>query len=93
MVSNSLITCCKDNICRIWTETVLPDDGLTQQSQNPFLITNSHKTDSDPSGAANSNSANYSLSNSKSTRHKKKLFHKLQKMRFVVFIFFKYLSK
>ena len=33
MVANSLITSCKDNICRIWSETILPDDGLVQNSQ------------------------------------------------------------
>jgi len=27
-VANMLVTSCKDNICRIWAETVLPDDGL-----------------------------------------------------------------
>jgi WD40 repeat protein len=34
MISNSLITCSKDNICRIWSETVVPDDGLLHSSQN-----------------------------------------------------------
>ena len=33
MISNSLITCCKDNICRIWSETIIPDDGLLPSSQ------------------------------------------------------------
>jgi hypothetical protein len=28
MISNSLITSCRDNICRIWLETIIPDDGL-----------------------------------------------------------------
>lgn len=32
-VSNSLITSCKDNICRIWTETLIPDDGLLHAHQ------------------------------------------------------------
>ena len=27
-----LLTSCKDNICRIWAETVLPDDGLVDQN-------------------------------------------------------------
>lgn len=25
---NVLLTCCKDNICRLWTETLLPNDSL-----------------------------------------------------------------
>ena len=28
MISNALTTSCKDNICRIWLETIIPDDGL-----------------------------------------------------------------
>ena len=37
MIANTLITSCKDNICRIWAETILPDDGLihTNQEENP----------------------------------------------------------
>ncbi|XP_053330080.1 dmX-like protein 1 isoform X2 [Spea bombifrons] len=27
-VCNVLLTCCKDNVCRIWAETVLPNDSL-----------------------------------------------------------------
>ncbi|CAG0879339.1 unnamed protein product [Cyprideis torosa] len=27
-VANMLVTSCRDNICRIWVETILPDDGL-----------------------------------------------------------------
>ncbi|XP_077318349.1 dmX-like protein 1 isoform X1 [Lithobates pipiens] len=27
-VCNVLLTCCKDNICRLWTETLLPNDSL-----------------------------------------------------------------
>ncbi|CAF0710194.1 unnamed protein product [Brachionus calyciflorus] len=95
MISNSLITCCKDNICRIWTETVLPDDGLiqhltgTQQTQNPTLSNQTGQNlESDHLNGTNINqnigtttSTNSYLSNSKSVRHKKKLFHKLQKMR------------
>lgn len=33
MVANTLITSCKDNICRIWAETILPDDGLIRTNQ------------------------------------------------------------
>ncbi len=33
MVSNSIITSCRDNICRIWTETIVPDDGLLHPVQ------------------------------------------------------------
>jgi len=32
-VANMLVTSCKDNICRIWAETVLPDDGLIDTHQ------------------------------------------------------------
>lgn len=49
-VSNMLVTSCLDNICRIWIETVLPDDGLVnmnqfdpQASQNPKFRTHRHK--------------------------------------------------
>lgn len=86
MMSNSLITCCKDNICRIWTETVLPDDGLTHHTHGLSLSSPSPKVDSEVTGTAvvNSNSTTGPfLSNSKSARHKKKLFNKLQKMRLV----------
>ncbi|XP_059484944.1 dmX-like protein 2 [Neocloeon triangulifer] len=49
-VANMLITSCRDNICRIWVETVLPDDGLVNMSQfdplaaqNPKFRTHRHK--------------------------------------------------
>lgn len=49
-VSNMLVTSCLDNICRIWVETVLPDDGLINMSQfdplasqNPKFRTHRHK--------------------------------------------------
>uniref|UniRef100_T1GAP9 Uncharacterized protein n=1 Tax=Megaselia scalaris TaxID=36166 RepID=T1GAP9_MEGSC len=49
-VSNMLVTSCLDNICRIWIETVLPDDGLVNMtqfdplaSQNPKFRTHRHK--------------------------------------------------
>ncbi|GAB6032390.1 hypothetical protein CHUAL_011029 [Chamberlinius hualienensis] len=32
-VSNMLVTSCYDNICRIWIQTVLPDDGLVNMQQ------------------------------------------------------------
>ena len=31
-VANMLISCCKDNICRLWVETVVPEDGLVDLS-------------------------------------------------------------
>lgn len=34
MISNALITSCKDNICRIWLETIIPDDGLLHTNSN-----------------------------------------------------------
>lgn len=49
-VSNMLVTSCLDNICRIWVETILPDDGLVNMnqfdplaSQNPKFRTHRHK--------------------------------------------------
>lgn len=49
-VANMLVTSCLDNICRIWIETVLPDDGLVNMtqfdplaSQNPKFRTHRHK--------------------------------------------------
>lgn len=49
-VSNMLVTSSLDNICRIWVETVLPDDGLVNMnqfdplaSQNPKFRTHRHK--------------------------------------------------
>lgn len=45
-----LVTSCRDNICRIWVETVLPDDGLVNMqqfdplaAQNPKFRTHRHK--------------------------------------------------
>jgi len=32
-----LVTSCKDDICRIWAETVLPDDGLIDSYQVDVL--------------------------------------------------------
>ncbi|XP_046400831.1 dmX-like protein 2 isoform X2 [Ischnura elegans] len=49
-VANMLVTSCRDNICRIWVETVLPEDGLINMnqfdplaSQNPKFRTHRHK--------------------------------------------------
>lgn len=49
-VSNMLVTSCRDNICRLWSETVLPDDGLVNMSHfdplaahNPRFRTHRHK--------------------------------------------------
>lgn len=49
-VSNMLVTSCRDNICRLWVETVLPEDGLVNMnqfdplaSQNPKFRTHRHK--------------------------------------------------
>lgn len=39
VISNSLLTSCKDNICRIWSETVLSDDGLTASLQEDASYT------------------------------------------------------
>lgn len=49
-VSSMLVSSCRDNICRVWVETVLPDDGVLamQQldpiaAQNPRFRTHRHK--------------------------------------------------
>uniref|UniRef100_A0A0P5RMU8 DmX protein 2 n=1 Tax=Daphnia magna TaxID=35525 RepID=A0A0P5RMU8_9CRUS len=49
-VANMLVTSCEDSICRVWVETVLPDDGLVNMnsfdplaSQNPRFRTHRHK--------------------------------------------------
>ena len=49
-VANMLVTSCEDSICRLWVETVLPDDGLVNMNnfdplaaQNPRFRTHRHK--------------------------------------------------
>lgn len=49
-VANMLVTSCKDNVCRIWCETILPDDGLVDldqfdpvATQDPRYHTRRHK--------------------------------------------------
>ena len=49
-VSNMLITSCKDHICRMWVETILPEDGLVDLQQldpnsspSPSFHTQRHK--------------------------------------------------
>ena len=48
-VCNMLVSSCRDNICRVWVETVLPDDGslamvhIDPQAQNPHFRTHRHK--------------------------------------------------
>ncbi|KAL5005247.1 hypothetical protein ScPMuIL_018703 [Solemya velum] len=32
-VANMLVTSCRDNVCRLWCETILPDDGLVDLEQ------------------------------------------------------------
>lgn len=37
-----LVTSCLDNVCRIWVETILPDDGLVEMEQfDPSLMADS----------------------------------------------------
>ncbi len=45
-----LVTSCEDSICRVWVETVLPEDGLVNMNtfdplaaQNPRFRTHRHK--------------------------------------------------
>ncbi|XP_066470085.1 dmX-like protein 1 [Tiliqua scincoides] len=47
-VCNVLLTCCKDNICRLWAETLLPNDSLLygggySQWPEPVKLTNNFK--------------------------------------------------
>ncbi|KAK3098460.1 hypothetical protein FSP39_019692 [Pinctada imbricata] len=49
-VANMLITSCVDNVCRLWCETILPDDGLVDLEQfdpnasmEPKFHTHRHK--------------------------------------------------
>ena len=49
-VANMLVTSCEDSICRVWVETILPEDGLVNMSnfdplaaQNPRFRTHRHK--------------------------------------------------
>lgn len=32
-VANMLVTSCRDNICRIWVQTLIPEDGLVDLQQ------------------------------------------------------------
>lgn len=45
-----LVTSCLDNVCRLWVETILPDDGLVDLEQfdpnasvDPKFHTHRHK--------------------------------------------------
>ncbi|XP_055478446.1 dmX-like protein 1 [Psammomys obesus] len=47
-VCNVLLTCCKDNVCRLWVETFLPNDCLLYESDSkhwcePINLTNNFK--------------------------------------------------
>lgn len=49
-VANMLVTSCLDNVCRLWVETILPDDGLVDLEQfdpnssvDPKFHTHRHK--------------------------------------------------
>ena len=49
-VANMLVTSCIDNVCRLWVETILPDDGLVDLEQfdpsssfDPKFHTQRHK--------------------------------------------------
>ncbi|KAL8203498.1 UNVERIFIED_CONTAM: DmX-like protein 1 [Gekko kuhli] len=48
VVCNVLLTCCKDNICRLWAETLLPNDSLLYGDgcshwPEPVKLTNNFK--------------------------------------------------
>uniref|UniRef100_A0A8C8R945 Dmx like 1 n=1 Tax=Pelusios castaneus TaxID=367368 RepID=A0A8C8R945_9SAUR len=47
-VCNVLLTCCKDNVCRLWAETLLPNDSLScaggyNHWTEPVTLTNNFK--------------------------------------------------
>ncbi|XP_055346416.1 dmX-like protein 2 isoform X2 [Paramacrobiotus metropolitanus] len=42
-VANMLLTSCLDNICRLWVETMLPDDGLLNMQHLDPLVTQNPK--------------------------------------------------
>ncbi|XP_074055713.1 dmX-like protein 1 isoform X6 [Macrotis lagotis] len=47
-VCNVLLTCCKDNVCRLWVETFLPNDSLLYEGNynhwtDPINLTNNFK--------------------------------------------------
>uniref|UniRef100_A0A4X2KZ65 Dmx like 1 n=1 Tax=Vombatus ursinus TaxID=29139 RepID=A0A4X2KZ65_VOMUR len=47
-VCNVLLTCCKDNVCRLWVETFLPNDSLLYEGNynhwtDPVNLTNNFK--------------------------------------------------
>ncbi|ELU10253.1 hypothetical protein CAPTEDRAFT_201231 [Capitella teleta] len=49
-VAHMLVTSCRDNVCRLWVETILPEDGLVDLQQldpaaahNPMFHTHRHK--------------------------------------------------
>ncbi|GCB69975.1 hypothetical protein scyTo_0012523, partial [Scyliorhinus torazame] len=48
LACNDLLTCCKDNVCRLWAETLLPSDSLLSgeghiQCSESALVTNNLK--------------------------------------------------
>ncbi|XP_033750320.1 dmX-like protein 2 [Pecten maximus] len=42
-VANMLVTSCADNVCRLWCETILPDDGLVDLEQFDPATTSERK--------------------------------------------------
>ncbi|KAF4110433.1 hypothetical protein G5714_009685 [Onychostoma macrolepis] len=59
-VCNVLLTCCKDSVCRLWAETLLPSDCLLSglrhnHSSNDVMKNNSMKKSSSNSRAQNQN--------------------------------------
>ncbi|KAG7277854.1 hypothetical protein CRUP_006754 [Coryphaenoides rupestris] len=48
-VCSVLLTCCKDSVCRVWAETLLPDDSL---------LSSHHSNEASPSGPCRKSGSN-----------------------------------
>uniref|UniRef100_A0A4W5QS92 Dmx like 1 n=1 Tax=Hucho hucho TaxID=62062 RepID=A0A4W5QS92_9TELE len=51
-VCNVLLTCCKDSVCRLWAETLLPSDSLLSGHTLSHVNNNGQSSDSLKSGVA-----------------------------------------
>lgn len=52
-VCNVLLTCCKDSVCRLWAETLLPSDCLLSGHSRHTNMNSDVKKSSSNSGAHN----------------------------------------
>ncbi|KAM6954473.1 dmX-like protein 1 [Aplochiton taeniatus] len=54
-VCNVLLTCCKDSVCRLWAETLLPGDGLQSGHQPSYVNGQTHPDPLRPTSTAKKN--------------------------------------